>query len=356
MPKPAPEDQTPEAASMSNAISSRTIEAVSTANRRDQTQQQETEPATETGIDLAATPTANTQPMGDVPPKQVFKPLNYRKTGPRSVEIVSNDTQGETDTLMGKAELSPPLGTQPAGETGMGDVPATAASIDPPGPVEPPAREDLGAAFKRRMEREGRWREVSLVRDSMMKEVKKRFPDIEDRRAWVYSELDRMYPPVQAKPAAVDTCFVGTKGLTDGLSDTYPKLPSSEGSDSGSIQGLSDLPKGWPELAMNASLAADVGWVQANRLRVVEERPGKATLVRLDLALSPAPSWAALGWLETSIRSYAKFVDVAAKVSGGTDDEGAVMRRERKSVDEVKALLREMEEAEGTCPHCGRPR
>jgi hypothetical protein len=154
----------------------------------------------------------------------------------------------------------------------------------------------------------------------------------------------------------VDTGFVGTKGLREGLSDTYPKLPSSEGSDSGSIQGLNELPKGWPELAMNASLGADVGWVQANRLRVVEERPGKATVVRLALALSPAPSWAALGWLETSIRSYAKFVDVAAKVSGGADDEGAVMRRERKSVDEVKALLREMEESEDTCPHCGRPR
>ena len=111
----------------------------------------------------------------------------------------------------------------------------------------------------------------------------------------------------------------------------------------GSIQGLSDLPGDWPTLPANAALAAEVGWVQANRLRIVEERPGGATLVKLGLALSPAPSWAALGWLETSIRSYAKFVDVAAKVSGGAEDEGAVMRRERRSIEEVRAILAEME-------------
>ena len=45
----------------------------------------------------------------------------------------------------------------------------------------------------------------------------------------------------------------------------------------------------------------------------MEERTAGPTVVHLDQALSPAPSWAALGWLETSIRSYAKYVDVAAK-------------------------------------------
>jgi len=82
--------------------------------------------------------------------------------------------------------------------------------------------------------------------------------------------------------------------------------------------------------------------VQANRLRLVEERPGKATLVRLDHSMAPAPSWAALGWLETSIRSYAKFVDVAAKVSGSDDGEAEVWRRERMAIEEVRALLEEM--------------
>ena len=93
-------------------------------------------------------------------------------------------------------------------------------------------------------------------------------------------------------------------------------------------------------------MSTEIGWVQANRLRIVEERPARATLAHLDQAMSPAPSWAALGWLETSIRSYAKFVDVAAKVSGSGDDESAVMRRERVAIAEMERLLEEMMEDE----------
>ncbi len=52
------------------------------------------------------------------------------------------------------------------------------------------------------------------------------------------------------------------------------------------------------------------------------------------------PSWAALGWLETSIRSYAKYVDVAAKAT--SSDDGEVMRRERRAIEEVAALIDEM--------------
>jgi hypothetical protein len=282
---------------------------------------------------------------------------SLRWAEPVSTAHQQGDTQ-EQEAHTSNAAQSAVYAAYADGTPETGDVPATAVSGDPAEPVEPHTHtRDLSPlAVTNRLRKEGRWNEVEPIRDQMMRECKKRLPDKELRQAWVYSELDRMYPPVQSKPGDSDTGFVGTKGLREGLSDTYPKLPSSEGSDSGSIQGLSDLPKGWPELPANAALSAEVGWVQANRLFMVEERPGKATLVRLDQAASPAPSRAALGWLETSIRSYAKFVDVAAKVSGGTDDEGAVMRRERKSVDEVKALLREMEESEDTCPHCGRPR
>jgi len=112
--------------------------------------------------------------------------------------------------------------------------------------------------------------------------------------------------------------------------------------DDGQIQGLGEIPDGWPELPPNAAMAAEISWVQANRLRIVEEKPGRATVVRLDLALSPAPSWAALGWLETSIRNYAKSVDVAAKATSSDDGEADVMRRERMAIEEVRALLDEM--------------
>ena len=112
--------------------------------------------------------------------------------------------------------------------------------------------------------------------------------------------------------------------------------------DDGRIQGLGDIPEDWPELPANASMPTEIGWVQANRLRIVTEKPSGPTVVHLDQALRPAPSWAALGWLETSIRSYAKYVDVAAKATSSDDGEADVMRRERMAIEEVRALLDEM--------------
>jgi hypothetical protein len=48
--------------------------------------------------------------------------------------------------------------------------------------------------------------------------------------------------------------------------------------------------------------------------------------------------------LETSIRAYAKFVDVAAKATATQQDEQELVRRERRSIEEVRALLAEMVE------------
>jgi hypothetical protein len=82
--------------------------------------------------------------------------------------------------------------------------------------------------------------------------------------------------------------------------------------------------------------------VQSQRLRIVEERPSGATVVHLDRARSPAPSWAALGWLETSVRSYAKFVDVVAKSLATQQDEKELVQRERLAIDEMREILAEM--------------
>jgi hypothetical protein len=79
-------------------------------------------------------------------------------------------------------------------------------------------------------------------------------------------------------------------------------------------------------------------------LRIVEEKPGGATVIHLERARSPAPSWAALGWLETSVRSYAKYVDVVAKSMGTQQDEAAMVRRERLAIEEMRGILAEMHE------------
>jgi hypothetical protein len=162
-----------------------------------------------------------------------------------------------------------------------------------------------------------------------------------DAQLFVYSELERLYP---AQPKA-DTVRSGKP--SDEVTENSEKRTVSGAQrpvDDGQIQGLGDIPGDWPELSPNASLPVEIGWVQANRLRIVEERSGGAARVHLDQALSPAPSWAALGWLETSVRSYAKFVDVVARVSGGDDDEAGLVRRERVAIDEVRALLDEVRE------------
>ena len=107
----------------------------------------------------------------------------------------------------------------------------------------------------------------------------------------------------------------------------------SELAHGGRVTGLSDIPASWPEMPANSSLQNEVSWVQANRLRVVD-----GNTVILSRSLSPAPSHAALGWLETSILFPAKFADVAVKATQGQADDQEATRREnnylRKMLDQ----------------------
>lgn len=120
------------------------------------------------------------------------------------------------------------------------------------------------------------------------------------------------------------------------------------------LPGLGDIPPAWPTLPANATLQVEIGWVQSNRLAVVGESSSGVTVVRLDRAHEPAPSRAALGWLETSIRSYAKYVDIVARSLKDEQDEQEQVRRERLRFDEIDALLAEMHDDQKACPTCGR--
>ena len=112
----------------------------------------------------------------------------------------------------------------------------------------------------------------------------------------------------------------------------------------GRVAGLEKIPQSWGELSASASLAAELGWVQANRLWIVTETPSG---VRVDLsrACEPAPSRAALAWLETSIRNYAKYTDVLAKTASTAVDEGEDVRRERLALKEIEQLLEQLSPA-----------
>jgi hypothetical protein len=212
-------------------------------------------------------------------------------------------------------------------ETGDSPSPAVAAGGPPPAYArsgEPENR--MGAKW--RWARENRladieeWmeRKRSELRDTGM--ARHRANDL----AW--EAAIREFPPPGQLAVAAET----------------PPPAESPKPESMPLQGLGSIPESWPPLPDNASLQAELGWVQSQRLSIVEER-GNRTIVRLELASTPAPSKAALGWLETSIRSYAKYVDVVSRTLAGAQDEQESIRRERMAIEDIRALLREMRQA-----------
>jgi hypothetical protein len=175
-----------------------------------------------------------------------------------------------------------------------------------------------------RLKAEGRWWEIAPIRDRMLKDAKSQGMDKAAAQEWTYAELDRLYPPLPVqKPVS-------------------PAAEAIQAPDTGQVQGLSLIPSAWPPLGDNSSLQSELSWVQSQRLSVVEER-GNTTIVHLERASSPAPSKAALGWLETSIRSYAKFVDIVSRALSTAVDEQDSVRRERLALAEITALLDEMQ-------------
>jgi len=179
-------------------------------------------------------------------------------------------------------------------------------------------------ALTERLRREGRWAEASKFKDTALADFRAKGMKRDEASEAAWEAMEKAYPPLAAVDAPAD-----------------PGAPQAAAINF-CVQGLGEIPASWSELADNASLQAELAWVQSNRLRVVEEKPSGATRVHLDRARSPAPSGGALSWLETSIRSYAKFVDVVARSPNVEQDEQEHVRRERMAIDEIRELLAEM--------------
>ena len=175
----------------------------------------------------------------------------------------------------------------------------------------------------KRLQGEGRWfGEIEDERNDMMREARKvRKLSKVDAQLQVYADLDAKYPRIIPRPVEPEVSPIG-----DVLVD-----PPEVG-----VPGLGDLPD-WPTLPANATLQADVSWVIANRLLV---RDGQG--VDLSRALAPAPSYAALSWLETSILFPAKFADISVKATSQTEDDAAHVTRERLAIADIRGLLSEM--------------
>lgn len=172
-------------------------------------------------------------------------------------------------------------------------------------------------AVTKRLQRDGRWPEAEPVKNRMIKEARQKGMDRGEAQSWAYAEINRLYPPLTGSRAPATE------------SQSVPEDPG--------VTGLGDLPADWPPLPANAQLQVEIAWVSANRLRV---RSGSG--VNLSRALSPAPSYSALSWLETSILFPSKFADISVKATAQQDDEREGIRREKMAIEEIRSILKEM--------------
>ena len=193
-----------------------------------------------------------------------------------------------------------------------------------------------------RLRREGRWSEAEPIRDDLMREARRSGAEKREAQQMVYAKLVEMFPPIQtAQNDSIEQPAEGGGDANPTARNDVAVAVQARTRDEAAVTGLDAIPADWPTLPPNATLAQEIQWVQANRLSVVRDL-GDRAIVDLSKAMTPAPSWAALGWLETSIRAYAKFVDVAAKASSHVEDERDMVRRERMAIDEIRGLLAEM--------------
>ncbi len=117
----------------------------------------------------------------------------------------------------------------------------------------------------------------------------------------------------------------------------------------GDLRGIHRIPRNWGELPAEATFEADVRWVHANRLLVVRKAATGMASVELGKASSPAPSHGALGWLEFAVMNPTKFMsDLVPRVlkDDGEDADEEGVKRERKSIEELREVLAEFVEAE----------
>ncbi len=170
-----------------------------------------------------------------------------------------------------------------------------------------------------RLRRERRWAEASKLKDAALADFRAKGMKRDEAGAAAWEAMEKAYPPSSEEAVVVA---------------------------SSRVQGLGDIPSDWPALPPNASLQAELSWVQANRLLVTEERASGAIHVHLGRAGNPAPSKAALSWLETSIRAYGKYLDVVSRALKDQVDEQEATRRERLAIEDVQRLLAGMVDAQ----------
>ncbi len=268
------------------------------------------------------------------------KPRTRKPAAPKTPNT-PNALRGATDTPMTIADsvgqlrvdasTSDPPGTPQTTENRLNDKAGgdrlSSAEV-PPLQAADITRGESQAAATRRWRSEGIADQVAVFRDRIREEYRDEHPGCRKRDAHEYAWTRAM----------AEFGRPGDEPAADWPAPTPPEAaPAIVSSDDMGVSGLGDMPPDWPQLPANAQLQVEIAWVSANRLRV---RSGSG--VDLSRALSPAPSYSALSWLETSILFPAKFADISVKATAQQDDEREGIRREKLAIDEIRGLLAEM--------------
>lgn len=162
---------------------------------------------------------------------------------------------------------------------------------------------------------------------------------------WATRETNRLFPAAEPPEPVIVEELPAAEPPDDPAMSTIVDIPEEPAIEAAppapavdmGVKGLGEMPESWGTLPANAQLQVEIAWVSANRLRV---RSGSG--VDLSRALSPAPSYSALSWLETSILFPSKFADISVKATAQQDDEREGIRREKLAIEEIRGLLAEM--------------
>jgi hypothetical protein len=111
--------------------------------------------------------------------------------------------------------------------------------------------------------------------------------------------------------------------------------------------GRVSIPREWGELPSSAPYEQEVDWVYQNfSLVVVETKTSPGYKLKLGRAKGPAPSQGTIGLLQWAAGNRNSFFkDVVPKVKKGVEeDDTELVKRERKSIAEIKAMLERFKE------------
>ena len=256
----------------------------------------------------------------------------------RGIEGGSTDSDGSESRAEARPESRPE-----SVERERGNVPSDPVAVDLGDiPLSDLLRtRESKSQASRRWYEAGQKKETENYRDEVRRECRKAGMDRQDSVDEAWRRCLLAFPPpelpkVELPPIVIPEPVIETFQDVDAAleEDETPETPRG-------ITGLGEIPEGWPALPANANLSKEIAWVQANRLLIVTGDEECAT-VDLSAANTPAPSYATLGWLETSIRAYSKYCDIAARATAKDEGEKELVRRERKLIATVRSVLEEV--------------